>query len=176
MKMLNFKNVLALSVIVVLTFSVCITTSVAQEKTKAVGKQILARVKMESIDVGDVKGHSLIIIQQEGVYNSTGKADIFDGGQIVVAITLDLVNGNGPFQAYSKLMKNGDMLITKSQGVLTTTSSAGGTPVVTSEGTFTYMNGTGQFQNIKGNGTFKGRDISSYITIGEVEGEYFFQK
>jgi hypothetical protein len=176
MKMFNFKNVLALSVMVVLIFSVGVTTSMAQEKTKITGKETFARVKMEVIDVGDVKGHSVGVIQEEGVYVSTGKPDLLDGAQRVSVSTFDLVNGNGPIHGYVKFMKNGDFVIGKFEGVIKTTPSDKGNPVVTWQGTSSFINGTGQFENIRGSATFKGRPVSTIINVNETESEYWFKK
>jgi hypothetical protein len=174
MKMFNFKNVLALFVVVVLIFSVGITTSVAQEKTKVAGKDTYATVRSENFDVGDVEGHNIGVVQQEGVFES--KSDLFNGAQTFYILTYDQVNGNGPYQGCGKMTKNGDTVSIKFEGVVTTSPSDKGPSVPTWQGTFSYQKGTGQFENIQGGGTFKGRPISRIIFVNESEGEYWFKK
>jgi hypothetical protein len=145
-----------------------------QEKIKIAGKETSARIKTETIEVGDVEGHYLMLIQAEGVFQ--GKPDLLDGAQEIAVGTYDLVNGNGPFHGYVKATKDGDSVYAKFEGTLTTSPSANGTPVVTSKNTWSYIKGTGRFENIQGSGTAKGKAISSFISIFETEGELFFKK
>jgi hypothetical protein len=145
-------------------------------KFKVSGKQTLAYTKQERINVGDIEGHMLSLIEAKGVNVSTGKVDYMNGGQVVNLVTSDLVNFNGPIQGYSIVKKKEDSATGKLEGKIITELSSEGTPVATIEASLTWIRGTGQFTNIRGVVTAKGRYISENIYIVEWEGEYWIEK
>ena len=143
-------------------------------KFKVAGKQTIAYTRQERINVGDIEGHILSIIEAEGVNVSTGETDYMNGAQVINIVSSDLVNFNGPIQGYSITKKKGDSAFGKFEGKITTTLSADGTPVaVIEEVHLTWVHGTGQFKNIQGAATAKGRYISKNIYLVEWEGEYW---
>jgi hypothetical protein len=144
------------------------------KKFKVAGKQTLAYTRQERINVGDIEGHILSIVEAEGVNVSTGESDYMNGAQVINIVTSDLVNFNGPIQGYSIMKKKDDGAFAKFEGKITTTLSAEGTPVAVLEVVhLTWMQGTGQFKNIQGAATAKGRYISKNIYLVEWEGEYW---
>jgi len=144
------------------------------KKFKVAGKQTIAYTKQERINVGDIEGHMLSIIEAEGVNVSTGETDYMNGAQVINIVTSDLVNFNGPIQGYSITKKKDDSAFGKFEGKITTTLSADGTPTAVIEvAQLTWIKGTGQFKNIQGSATAKGRYISKNIYIVEWEGEYW---
>jgi len=145
-------------------------------KFKVAGKQTIAYTRQERVNVGDIEGHILSIIEAEGVNVSTGENDYMNGAQVINIVTSDLVNFNGPIQGYSITKKKNDSVFGKFEGKITTTLSPDGTPVaVIEEVNLTWVHGTGQFKNIRGAATAKGRYISKNIYLVEWEGEYWIE-
>jgi len=145
-------------------------------KFKVAGKQTIAYTREERINVGDIDGHILSIIEAEGVNVSTGDTEYMNGAQVINIVTSDLVNFNGPIQGYSITKKKGDSAFGKFEGKITTSLSADGTPAAVIEvAKLTWVHGTGQFKNIRGIASAKGRYISKNIYLVEWEGEYWIE-
>jgi hypothetical protein len=146
------------------------------KKFKVAGKQTNAYTRQERINVGDIEGHILSIIEAEGVNVSTGETDYMNGAQVINIVTSDLVNFNGPIQGYSITKKKNDSVFGKFEGKITTTLSPDGTPVaVIEEVNLTWVHGAGQFKNIRGAATAKGRYISKNIYLVEWDGGYWIE-
>ena len=175
MQIFKIKTAARLFISLVLILALSITTE-AQQKTKAAGKMTAAYTDQEMIEVGDVEGHVITLVESEGINVSTGKPAFMDGSQLINLSFGDYVKGSGLHQGYVKLTKKDDTAIAKWQGKVTTTLSAEGVPVTTFEGTFSWIKGTGQFEGIQGNGTYKGAFISKTIYTVDWEGEYSIQK
>jgi hypothetical protein len=147
------------------------------KKFKVAGKQTIAYTRQERINVGDIEGHMLSIIEAEGVNVSTGETDYMNGAQVINIVTSDLVNFNGTIQGYSITKKKDDSAFGKFEGKITTTLSEDGTPAAVIEvDRLTWVKGTGQFRNIRGSAVAKGRYISKNIYIVEWEGDYWIEK
>lgn len=174
MKKPVFKNVMGLVIILALFFT--LSPLIAQQKTKIAGKHTFAYTKQNTINIGDIEGHVIMLDEFEGVNVSTGKNKFMDGAQEDAMGFYDLVMGNGPTHGYGKMSLNGDVVFWKHQGMTATTPSPEGKPVTTFEGSFTWTKGAGKYENIKGSGSFKGMPISRTIFIIEWEGEYFIKK
>ena len=142
-------------------------------KYSIAGKETMAYNKVDRVSVGDMEGHMVSLLVGEGINVSTGNDTFGDGAQISVIVTSDLVNFNGPFQAYSIMTKKGDSVFSRAEGKIAPTVTAGGDTALIMEGTLTFYKGTGQYENIKGNGTFKGRFLSSILYTLDWEGEYW---
>ncbi len=143
----------------------------AQQMTKISGKMTCANVEGKAFENVSSEGHRFSISQAEGININAGSNLFMDGAQVMNTSFADLINGNGPYQGYIKLVKKDDAAMCKWQGKITTTL-IDGIPMVTFEGTFTYIDGSGAFRNIKGKGTYKGKFISKNIYLVEWEGEY----
>lgn len=176
MQILTFKRSMVLFISLVIFFALGVTTSIAQQKTKVAGKHTFAYTKQNTINVGDIEGHIIMLNEFEGINVSTGKNKFMDGAQDVAMGFYDLVMGNGPQQGYGKMSLNGDVVFWKHQGNTVTTLSPEGKPVTTFEGSFTYTKGAGKYEKIQGSGSYKGNLISRTIFIIEWEGEYFIKK
>jgi hypothetical protein len=142
-------------------------------KFKVSGKETLAYTRQERINVGDIEGHIISLVEAKGVNVSTGNLEYMNGGQVVNLVTSDLVNFNGPIQGYSMVKKKEDSALGKLEGKIITELSSEGTPVAIIEATLTWIKGTGKFKNIQGVVTAKGRYISENIYIVDWEGEYW---
>jgi hypothetical protein len=176
MQILTFKQPLVLFISLVIIFALGVTTSIAQQKTKVAGKHTFAYTKQNTINVGDIEGHIIMLNEFEGVNVSTGNNKFMDGAQDVAMGFYDLVMGNGPHQGYGKMSLNGDVVFWKHQGKTATTPSPEGKPATTFEGSFTFTKGAGKYEKIQGSGSYKGKLISTTIFIIEWEGEYFIKK
>lgn len=146
------------------------------KKIKIAGKQTIAYSRQERINVGDIEGHMLSMVEAEGVNVSTGETDFMNGAQLTNFVASDLVNFNGPIHGYSITRKKDDSVFGKFEGKITTTLSADGTPASVIEVShITWVKGTGKFKNIQGGATAKGRYISKNIYIVEWDGEYWIE-
>lgn len=170
------KKLIGLFISLVLIFTLGVTTSIAQQKIKVAGKHTFAYTNQDSINVGDIEGHILMLNEFEGFNVSTGKDKFMDGALDVAMGFSDLVMGNGTDQGYGNMSLNGDVIFWKHQGNIATTISPEGKPVTTFEGTTSFIKGTGKYKNIQGIGTYKGKTMSTTIFIIEWEGEYFIKK
>jgi hypothetical protein len=175
MQKLRFKKLIGLFISLVLIFTLGVTTSIAQQKTKIAGKHTLA-YKQDTINVGDTEGHIIALSEFEGFNVSTGEEKFMDGAQDVAMGFSDLVMGNGTDQGYGNISLNGDVIFWKHQGNIATTISPEGKLVTTAEGSWTFTKGTGKYENIQASGTYKGKLMSRTIYIIEWEGEYFIKK
>jgi len=146
------------------------------QKTKISGKMTFNFTQQETFDVGDVEGHIVSLRKAEGTNINVGKSEFMDGANAVNFSFDDLVIGNGPHQGYSKLEKNGDLIITKWEGRIVTTLSAGGKPIPSFSGTMYWIKSVGHFANMQGGGSYKGHFTSESSYDVEWEGEYWINK
>jgi hypothetical protein len=119
------------------------------------GRRVQNTTAVQTVDVGDVPGHVVGVIEFKGL-------TFFAGGEIashVNSATFDLVNGNGPHAGYVvHHFDDGSTSIEKYQGQ-TKVEGAGGRTVV--EGTFECAGGSGRFAGLKGEGHYRGERIGS---------------
>ncbi len=94
--------------------------------------------KGERVPVGDVAGHEVGYMLREAFY-------VFENGEVATAkvvVTIDYVNGDGPFMQYVTItFPDQSTIVIKSQG-----TSVG----VGSQWTSEILKGTGRFEGIKG--------------------------
>lgn len=159
----------------VLVYSFISIDAIAQQMTKISGKMTLANIERQAYESGYTEGHSVSLSKAEGINVSTGSNAFMDKAQVVNFSLADLINGNGPYQGYIKLIRKDDVVYCKWQGNIKTVMGDGGAPIISFEGTFSYVNGSGLFKNIQGKGTFRGSFISKTIHLVEWEGEYSVQ-
>jgi hypothetical protein len=148
----------------------------AQEMTKISGKITATYTKQDSIVVGDVAGHTLILGISEGTNVNAGEHEFMDGARAVNMSFSDLTQGNGIHRGHVKFTKNGDVIYAKWEGKVTTVQTDEGDPAVSFEGIFEYTKGEGKFENIKGNGAYKGGFTSETEYSVEWQAEYIIEK
>jgi len=142
-------------------FAVCGTVSLAAGAEKTVNEKVrdvYHVVKAEVMQVGDVPGHVLAIVDTSGLAFNQDTGEVCNYS---AKIFLDLTNGTGPHQAYGMNTCEGGTNSAAIKGV--TTAHPDGTS--TTEGTFSYTGGTGRFSGIKGSGSYKGKRLAP-ITPG----------
>jgi hypothetical protein len=110
--------------------------------------------KAHAIEVGDVPGHNLFLIEQGGLFFQE------DGQVATVSVKglADFIQGSGPALGYfSYTYEDGSTTYGKYK--LTVTAAPGG-KTTSWEGTFEYIKGTGRFEGIKGGGTITGKRLA----------------
>lgn len=161
-----------------LVLALCLgaTGAAAQEPTSISGKITAAYAHQDSIVVGDVAGHNMVLATSEGKNVSTGDHSFMDGAQVVNLSYSDLTRGNGPNWGYVKFIKGADTLWAKWEGKVTTVVDSEGVPSTSIEGVFSYTKGTGELRNIKGKGAYKGTFTSMTEYSVDWQSNYFIPK
>lgn len=114
--------------------------------------------------------HVLVLATSSGTHKSTGKNSYFDGGKIEINDTVDLVNGNGPYQGYATYSKDGEQVTNRLEGVVKTVMAPDGkTPLTTIEGTFDGVYGTNLYGTMHPYGKFTVKFTSPTEYISEWE-------
>jgi hypothetical protein len=138
---------------------------ITQAADETVGRAVWHTLKAETMEVGDVPGHTIGVLQQAGLGIFTkGPA----GGQIATRTNTaytDTVKGKGTATNYIVYtFRDGSTMSHKATGTITPVD--GGTTVAF-EGTYEVTGGTGKFAGAKGKGTFKGERLGSPQTGGD---------
>ena len=126
------------------------------------GRVVYHFVKAEVMQVGDVPGHMVGVVDASGLsFPDTGQVGIYSS-----KISFDLINGTGTHYAYVvTTFEDKSTTVTLNQGV--TTARPDGTS--TFEGTFTYVGGTGRFAGIKGAGSYTGKRMAPVTPGGPAD-------
>jgi hypothetical protein len=141
---------------------VCMTVApvpVTQAADEVAGRVVYHAQKTEAIEVGDVPGHFVGVIQQPGLFFFTkGPAS----GQVatrMATVYFDAVNGKGTYTAYTVVtFQDGSTQNYKSSGTITPVDGGKRTLF---EGPYEITGGTGKFAGTKGKGTGKGERLGS---------------
>jgi hypothetical protein len=147
------------AIIVMLLSVTVVLAPMTQAADEVEGRVVYHTQKVEAMEVGDVPGHVVGVIQQPGlIFITKGPAR----GEIATRMGtyyFDAVNGKGTVSGYSVVtFPDGATLAYKVNGTLT---PADGGKNAVSEGTYEYAGGTGRFAGTKGKGTYKGERIGS---------------
>jgi len=125
----------------------------AERTVSEKGRTVYHFAKTEVMQVGDVPGHIVGIVDARGL-------SFLENGEVATyssKITFDLINGTGPHQTYGlTTFEDKSTITTLNKG--TTTAREDGTS--TFEGTLTYLGGTGRFAGIKGSGSYRGKRMA----------------
>jgi hypothetical protein len=111
-------------------------------------RHVQHNISVQSLDVGDAKGHSLYLYQLPGI------AFFPDGslGSTMVVGTSDLTNGSGTNSGYSTLnFSDGSAIFMKYSGTNKTDGNR-----FPRQGTFVVIGGKGRYEGVKGDGTWEG--------------------
>jgi hypothetical protein len=148
-----------------LIVAVGVTASDAQDKGKLGDKGITMTLKQEVVKLDDTEGHVLALFESKRYDLDSGSVSINNG-------VSDVIKGNGVVRGYFKFIeKDGDILLGKFDGKVTTTTS-GGKPVTTGEGTWSSSRGTGKWQNRQATGTYKSKVAGEGVSVTEWEGSW----
>ncbi len=139
---------------VVLLIAACLQlyANQAREETEK-GRSVFRMTKKEEIEVGDVPGHVVGVIEDKGL-------TFYENGEIATmsnVFTFDNTYGIGTAQGYSiYTFEDGSTQVHKWQESWTEEGLC--------KGTYTYVRGTGRFEGIKGSGSFSGKFFESVAT------------
>jgi len=142
----------------VLLIAASLLLSVTQARAETVKGRLVSHVtKEESIEVGDVPGHVLGVVEYKGLV-------FFENGEVATISeveTFEATKGSFTFQIYSTLaFEDGSTQIMKGHG---TSTPQEGKPEL-AKGTCSYIRGTGRFEGIKGSGSWSGKWFESIAT------------
>jgi len=138
----------------VLLIVACLLLSVTQARAETEkGRNVIHSIKVEEIEVGDVPGHVVGVIEDKGL-------TFYENGEIATmsnVFTFDNTYGIGTAQGYSiYTFEDGSTQVHKWQESWTEEGLF--------KGTYTYVRGTGRFEGIKGSGSFSGKFFESIAT------------
>jgi hypothetical protein len=154
-------RVLSLALVVTLSVTVVAAAS-AQEKFS--DTRVFTVVKAETLPVGDVEGHVLVLTEMKGY-------DVQQNNVIVSRGVNDLVKGNGRTFGYGvSTNPDGDVVHYSYEGQVTTRPGPDGKPLTVAEGKWTLTGGTGKWQNRSGRGVFKNTSPGQGVSVAEWEG------
>jgi hypothetical protein len=122
-------------------------------------------IKAETMEVGDVPGHIIVVAQHSGLgFFTKGPA----AGQIATRKSVaynDSMKGKGTYTSYIVYtFRDGSTVVHKATGTITPVD---GGKTAAQEGTYEVAGGTGKFAGAKGKGTFKGERLGSAETGSE---------
>lgn len=117
--------------------------------------RIVAQVSQEDmkvLEVGDVPGHSIMLVQAKGL----AFLENDEVAEVTATEIIDDTNGNATYRGYEILtFEDGSTVVSKFEGSSTTSEDG---RFIDFEGTFSYTGGTGRFAGIEGGGTHNGRN------------------
>ena len=155
MAIINSKMIATKGPVEILCIVACLLMSASQAGAETEKTRTVYRLsKTEVLEVGDLTGHIIGVVEQKGLsFSENGEVGTYSG-----CATFDYINGSGKHEAYSiTTYEDGSTIVTKSQG--TTKASEDG-KISVFEGTFTYTGGTGRFKGIKGKGSYTGKRVA----------------
>ena len=138
----------------VLLIAASLLLSATQARAQTVKfRSVFHSIKVEEIEVGDVPGHVVGVIEDIGL-------TFYENGKIATmssVFTFDNTYGIGTAQGYSiYTFEDGSTQVHKWQESWTEKGLC--------KGTFTYLRGSGRFEGIKGSGSFTGKFFESIAT------------
>ncbi|MFQ5796558.1 MAG: hypothetical protein ACE5JP_16115 [Candidatus Bipolaricaulia bacterium] len=148
---------LASGILVVVLVILALAQETPAETLPVKGRIVQHMTKIEVIEVGDVPGHVVGVMESKGlVFMEDGEIGLYSH-----VLTFDYTNGSGPFQGYSLITyEDGSIQVSKAQGS-STVAQAGAFGVITLfEGTFEWIMGTGRYEGIQGSGSFSGKRLA----------------
>ena len=138
-------------------------------------------VQQHSIDVGDIPGHQIRIVEIQRMY--TADHPVIMGTKVVevwARASSDYVNGVGPAQGYDiMLLEDGSKIFSEWRGTSYSEATSTGSRRGTFHGTIRWIGGTGKYATIRG----VIAAVSEYDTDPKTgynrtnhKGEYWFEK
>jgi hypothetical protein len=158
----NMRMKLCFTIVALVTAVHTAPVAWAEKAVSEKGRVVYHLVKTEVMQVGDVPGHILGIVDQRGLsFPDTGEV-----GTWSTKVIVDLTNGTGPHQSYTiTTFEDRSTAMTVAKG--TTTAQPDGTS--TFEGTFVYIGGSGRFAGVKGEGSYRGKRMAPLTPGGTAD-------
>ena len=132
--------------------------------------------KQEVIPVPQSQGHIIMLTNAASRNTDTSQTGYMDGAEVVISEIVDLNQGNGPSNGYVTFtMENGDEIVCKINGNISTTVSEDGQPHTGFSGKWSYISGKGKYANITGSGNYQGHFVAKDEFVVDWKGYYFVQ-
>ncbi len=175
MKIYHFIKIPSM-VLTMLSLALVTTMSMAADYQKIAGQFKQAYVKQEVLPVPHSQNHIIMLTQANGVNTDINKNGFMPGAKVVIQEIADLNQGNGPHSGYvTQTMENGDVVVVKIQGNVSTVMSAEGLPNTSVKGDWVFDHGSGKYNGISGSGTYTGYFTSEKEFTVDWNGYYFVQ-
>lgn len=155
-------RIFALTAVVMIVFGISIFESAAEEqKTEFYGVGITT--KMEQMEVGDVEGHVILLLESEQVYFNKNSDQKFISTSIST-MDINMKTGMGFVKGYG--------VSTYADGEKSFRSHEG-KPVGKGhwKGTWVITGGTGKYKDAKGGGAWDSKMMSPKISYYEIDGK-----
>jgi hypothetical protein len=148
----------------------CAIALPATAQTKISGKQTCAKPDpMQSIDVGDKPGHSVMIQKAACKWDTGLEIEGTKSTESTDVSTAEVWGTTATQHGYNMgTMDNGDKFTVKWTGTMKVAKD--GTAAF--DGKWTFISGTGKLMGIKGSGTYKGTGSADGSGTVDVEGDY----
>jgi hypothetical protein len=163
-------------------FFLASTAALAQQKMKfsfTAPPGVTKYTQQHVLDVGDIPGHQIRIASLHTKY--AAQAPEYDGVKVVESfgwLTSDYISGSGRFVQHSVAhMANGDKMLSRTEGLVQTSTGAEGAGKASFSTVTTLTGGTGKFATIRG--TIRGAGVTDFKTgptPSPSEGEYWFER
>jgi hypothetical protein len=121
------------------------------DTTRVAGTYTMTYSQRHPLPVPDADGHVVIATQATGTNQSTGPSPYEDRAQVTIIESADMTQGNGPHQGYAVMTLNGNVIVNRWSGKLTTVLDKDHHPSTSFKGNWTSVKGP------PGRGTYEGR-------------------
>lgn len=164
-------TVTILGLVGIIVIAACLLMSVplaGAENVTVKGRAVYHVAKVEAIEVGDVPGHVVGVMEMKGLFfHEDGEIGLFSNW-----IMFDLTNGIGTvLQGYAlQTFEDGSTQVQKFQGTITVAEAGAFGIIGLLEGPFEWIKGTGRFEGIKGGGSYSGKRL----VLPDVGGDSYF--
>ena len=167
----------SLSVLVTILIAVFTTMPAMAEYSRISGAfKSVKYTKQEAIPVPQTQGHIIMLTNAATMNTDTSDTGFMNGANVVISEIVDLDKGTGPSNGYVTFtMNNGDEIVCKINGNISTTMSADGQPHTGFSGKWSYISGKGKYTNITGSGNYQGHFVAQDEFVVDWNGYYFLQ-
>lgn len=175
MKFHNFIKTISM-VLTMVALSTTSILSMATDYQKISGQFRQTYVKQEVLPVPHSQNHIIMLTQANGKNTDVNKNGFMPGAKVVIQEIADLNQGNGHSSGYvTQTMENGDVVVVKIEGDISTVISADGQPNTSIKGDWVFDHGSGKYNGITGSGTYTGYFTGEKEFTVDWDGYYFVQ-
>lgn len=175
---MKFYNSIRFLYVIVTTiiFGFTATPAMAEYSNISGSFESVKYTKQEVIPVPQSQGHIIMLTNAATMNSDTSDTGFMNGANVVISEIVDLDQGNGSSNGYVTFtMKNGDEIVCKINGNISTTMSADGQPKTGFTGKWSYISGKGKYANITGSGNYQGHFVAQDEFVVNWNGYYFLE-
>jgi hypothetical protein len=131
-------------------------------------------VQQNVLNIPETQHHLLLLVQSNGKNKDTSGTGFMEGADVNIQELIELNMGNGSNSGYvTQSMPNGDNVIIKISGNVSTVMSDKGTPNTNISGSWEFHKGTGKYEGISGSGSYTGYFTSEKNFVVDWQGFYY---